>query len=178
MGSIVGGVVFSSVCSHIYYCLKRAKTMRTFQNTNPDDDYDEVETLNYNNAMSDHIANDEELNHDNESSMIESNDTISRNDVVNSDDSSSIKLSSDGYENPYQATNPCNIEIHHYSSIASCNYQNTIIFPPSLSTNTAKKINIAIDSLKNPWLVIYKSNDKRHDFTVKPILIYQTLKHV
>ncbi|CAC5393281.1 unnamed protein product [Mytilus coruscus] len=121
-----------------------------------DNNYDEIGTLNYNNAIFDHIANDTEMNNDNVSNIIESNDIILRANVASSDNSSSIKQSDDGYENPYQAINPCDIDMHHYSSIVSCNYQNTIICPPSLSTNTSKYLNIAMDSLKSPWLVIYK----------------------
>lgn len=65
MGSIAGGVVSLCGCSHIICSLKRAKTARTIIHLKPDDIYDEVETLNYNNALFDYIVNDEEL-HDNE----------------------------------------------------------------------------------------------------------------
>ncbi|CAG2195688.1 unnamed protein product [Mytilus edulis] len=120
------------------------------------DNYDEVEHLNYNNVIFDNVNNDENMHNDNVSSIIENNDIIFRVDVVSSDDSSSIKLSGDGYENPYQTFNLCDIDMHHYSSIVSCNYQNTIIFPPILTADTLDNLNTAVDNLKNPWLVIYK----------------------
>ncbi|CAC5393254.1 unnamed protein product [Mytilus coruscus] len=140
MGSLVGGILIFCVCSHIYCCLKRAKTCSSNNlQITQEDNYDEVDTLNYNNVIFDHIAND--ADNDNVSSIIESNDIVLRDDVVSSDDSSSIKQSGDGYENPYQAINPCDIDMHHYSSIFSCSYQNTIIFPPCLSTNSLKYLN-------------------------------------
>ncbi|CAC5383227.1 unnamed protein product [Mytilus coruscus] len=157
MGSIVGGVVLLCGWSHIYCCLKRAKTCSSnIHQITPEDNYDEVETLNYNNVMFDHVPNDVDMNNDNVSSIIDNNDIMLRADVVSSDDSSSFKQSGDGYENPYQAINPCDIEMHHYSSIVSCNYQNTIIFPLSELAETPNHLNIAMDGLINPWLVIYK----------------------
>lgn len=156
MGSIIGVIVLSCVCSHIFCYIRRGKTMSEILHLNPDDNYDEVETLNYNNVMFDHVSNNTNINNDNVSSIIESNDIILRADVESSDDSSSIKQSGDGYENPYQAINPCDIDMHHYSNIVSSNYQNTIIFPHSLSKNTSKYLNISVDSLINHWLVIYK----------------------
>ncbi|CAC5393252.1 [Mytilus coruscus] len=145
MGSIVGGVVLSYVCSHIFCSLKRGKIVSEILHINPDDNYDEIGTLNDNNAIFDQIANDVNMNNDNVSSIIESSDDMLMADVVSSDDSSSIKQFGDGYENPYQAINHCNTDMHHYSNIVSCNYQNTITFPPSLSTNTSKNLNIAMD---------------------------------
>lgn len=158
MGIIVG-VVLLCGCSHIYCCLTRGKSCGSniLQITQEDNYmYDEVETLNYNNVTFDHVSNDENMNNDNVSSNIENNDIILRADVVSSDDSSSIKLLGDGYENPYQAINIFDIDMNHYSSIVSCNYQNTTIWPHSVSANPTKYLNIAMDGVTNPWLVIYK----------------------
>ncbi|XP_052079799.1 uncharacterized protein LOC127717959 [Mytilus californianus] len=159
MGSIAAGIALLCGCLHIFCYSERGKNMSEIVNMNPDNNYDEIGTLNYNNAIFDHTANNAGLNNDNASSSIESNDNILRADVVHvvsSDDSSSIKQSGDGYENPYQAINLCDIDMHHYSNIVSSHYQNTIIFPPSLSKNTSKYLNISMDSLINHWLVIYK----------------------
>ncbi|CAC5393278.1 unnamed protein product [Mytilus coruscus] len=92
MGSIVGGIVLLCVCSHIFCCLKRAKTMSENLHITAVDNYDNIGTLNYNNVIFDHIANGAEMNNDNVSSIIESNDIVLRADWVSSDDSSSIKL--------------------------------------------------------------------------------------
>lgn len=153
IGSLVGGILIICVWSHIYCYLKREKTCRSnILRLTPGDNYDEVEHLNYNNVIFDNVNNDENMNNNN----IENNDIILRVDVVSSDDSSSIKLSGDGYENPYQAIDLCDIEMHHYTSIVPCNYQNTIIFPPTLTADTLDNLNTAADNVKNPWLVIYK----------------------
>lgn len=156
MGSIVGLVVLSCVCSHIFCYIRRGKTISETIHLNPDENYDEVETLNYNNVMFDHVPNYANINNDNVSSIIENNDIILKADVVSSDDSSSIKQAGDGYENPYQAINLCDIDMHHYSNIVSSNYQNTTIFLPSLPKYTSKYLNISMDSRMNHWLVIYK----------------------
>lgn len=116
----------------------------------------EVETLNYNNGVFDDEHTDANINNENVSSIIENNDIISRDDVVSSDDSSSIKQSGDGYENPYQAMNTFDIDMNHYSSIVSCDYQNTTIWQHWVSSNTPRYLNITMDSVKNPWLIIYK----------------------
>lgn len=157
IGSLLGGILIICVWSHIYCYLKREKTCRSNINQiTPGDNYDEVEHLNYNNVIFDNVHNDANMNNDNVSSIIENNDIILRADVNSSDDSSSIKLSGDGYEHPYQTINLSDIEMHHYTSIVSCNYQNTIIFPPSLTADNVDYLNTATDNLINPWLVIYK----------------------
>ncbi|CAC5378825.1 NCAM [Mytilus coruscus] len=156
MGSIVGVVVLLCGYSHLFCSLKRGKTMSEILHINPDSNYDEVEALNYNNAIFDHPANDADINGDNVSSIIDNNQIMLRADIVSSDDSSSFKQSGDGYENPYQSINPCDNDMHHYSNIVSYNYQNTIIWPTCLSANTPKYLKIARDGVTNPWLVIYK----------------------
>ncbi|CAC5393260.1 NCAM [Mytilus coruscus] len=91
-----------------------------------------------------------EVNIESVSSIIESNDIIPRADIVSSDDSSSTKQLGDGYENPYQAINPCDIEMHHYSSIINDNYQNTMIFSSESATNTPQHFNVAMNSFRQP----------------------------
>ncbi|CAC5393251.1 unnamed protein product [Mytilus coruscus] len=134
-----------------FFCwVKRAKKLNAVLQTSQEHNYDEIRTLNYNNDIFDQISNVAEVNIESVSSIIESNDIIPRADIVSSDDSSSTKQLGDGYENPYQAINPCDIEMHHYSSIINDNYQNTMIFSSESATNTPQHFNVAMNSFRQP----------------------------
>ncbi|VDI24677.1 Hypothetical predicted protein [Mytilus galloprovincialis] len=158
MGCSVGGIVICSICSNIYCYIKGTKRVNVMLQTYPEEHYDEIGTMNYNNVVFEPTTDVTQENND--ISRVAGDidtDILLRVESDSSKESSSEKLtgfsqSSDGYENPYQSINPENIEIHPYSSLDSNIYQNTIIFPVSAKT---KHTNISEETNKTHWLIIY-----------------------
>ncbi|XP_052103117.1 uncharacterized protein LOC127736595 [Mytilus californianus] len=151
MGSILGGSVIFCIALHIYCSLKRSKKSNRMLNISAQVNDREIEILDYNNDSFAQINNNAEVNIDSISDM------VLRADVVSSNDSSSLNQYGDGYENPYQTIDLCDIDMHQYSSITNDNYQNTMIFPSSVLQKTPK--HVAMNSPIIHWLVIYKRKD-------------------
>ncbi|CAC5355920.1 unnamed protein product [Mytilus coruscus] len=156
---LVGGIIICSIASNIYCYLKRRSRINVMLETYQEDHYDEIGTINYNNVVFEQTAD-----------VTRENNDISRvtgySDIPLSVESESSKesslerltgfsQSSDGYENPYQSINPENNEMHTYSNLVSNIYQNTIIFPASAGTKNTKVSNIAEETSRTPWLIIY-----------------------
>ncbi|CAC5355919.1 unnamed protein product [Mytilus coruscus] len=122
--------------------------------------YDEIGTISYKHIVCEPTTNVTQENY-NHMSIIAVDNDILRVESESSEESSlerltGFSLSGDGYENPYQSINPENIEMHPYSSIVSNIYQDTIIFPTITGLENIKDSNIAEETSKNPWLIIYK----------------------
>lgn len=131
--------------------------------TYPEEHYDEIGTINYNNVVFEPRTDVSQGN--NVMNIVAGDcDNLLRVGSERSEESSlesltGITQSGDGYENPYQSINHENIEMHPYSIIASNNYQNTIIFPTSVGKKNIKRSNIAGETSKSPWLVIHNKKD-------------------
>ncbi|CAC5383236.1 unnamed protein product [Mytilus coruscus] len=110
MGSIVGGIVIFCIALHIYCSVKRSRKFNRMLNISAQVNDREIEILNYNNDSFAQITNVAEVNNDSISDM------VLRADIVSSDESSSLKQYGDGYENPYQTIDLCDIDMHQYSS--------------------------------------------------------------
>ncbi|CAC5393264.1 NEGR1 [Mytilus coruscus] len=94
----------------IMLTVKRSRKFNRMLNISAQVNDREIEILNYNNDSFAQITNVAEVNNDSISDM------VLRADVVSSDESSSLKQYGDGYENPYQTIDLCDIDMHQYSS--------------------------------------------------------------
>ncbi|XP_071126627.1 uncharacterized protein [Mytilus edulis] len=156
MGCVFGGMVICSIGSNIYCYMKGKTRVNVMLETYPEEHYDQIGTINYNNVAFEPRTDVTQENND--TSRIDGDsDILLRVESESSKESSlerltGISQSSDGYENPYQSINPGNIEIHLYSNLDSNIYQNTIIFPMSAETKHTK---VSEETSKTPWLIIY-----------------------
>ncbi|CAC5412728.1 unnamed protein product [Mytilus coruscus] len=156
MGSLVVVLVICLIISHVYCFLKRASKSRVTVEISPEEQYDEIGTVKYNDHIFEKMINVVDNNSDDTSRRADNSRSSFRVDAESSNDGSIIRQSGltqfgDDYENPYQTIKSDNIEIHPYSSILSSNYQNTMIFPVRAGSKTPKSCR----DDDNHWLVIY-----------------------
>lgn len=118
MGSLLGGSLLFSICSHIYCILKRKKKSEIDLDVPLGVQYDEIGNINIASANIPDIP-------DNAQESVFSIDSPffeGTNNSVSSADSSVQSLlitllNEDGYEHSYQMLDPGNIEIHPYSTV-------------------------------------------------------------
>ena len=118
LGSIIGGLVLYLIISHIIFILKRNRNISDTALSPVEDQYDEVETFNYDLVLNEnlHIPQNFEINNtaNNVSSSSASDNTSSSSPRRNFDINETAE-----YEHPYQPINLELIAVHTYSKYRS-----------------------------------------------------------